>query len=170
LNPFTYVSGGVLRGERYDLRKATLLDLMRIAYQMAPENIAGGPDWLEFDRFDVAGRAPADTSPDAIRRMLQALLAERFHLVVHTEMRPMPAYVLSPGKGEPKLGESAGSGDADCRWATQPAGSTSVAFACRDISMATFAVRLRGAAGDYLKQPVVELFRAPLHRRRTGPR
>src|SRR5690349_19441043 len=97
LNPFSWVSGGVLRGERYDLRKATLLDLIQIAYQVAPENIAGGPNWLEFERFDIAGRAPAETSSETVRRMVQSLLVERFHLAVHTEMRPMPAYVLSLG-------------------------------------------------------------------------
>ncbi len=156
LNPFTWVSGGVLRGERYDLRKATLLDLIRIAYHVAPENIAGGPNWLEFDRFDIAGRAPAETSPEAVRRMVQSLLAERFHLAVHTEMRPMPAYVLSLGKGKPKLAEATGDGDAECNRASQPPGSSSITFVCRNISMTAFAARLRGAAGDYVKEPVID--------------
>ena len=160
LNPFTWVSGGVLRGERYDLRKATLLDLIRIAYQVAPENIVGGPNWLEFDRFDIAGRAPAETPPETVRRMVQSLLAERFRLAIHTEMRPMPAYVLSLGKGKPKLApklaQATGEGDAECRWASQPPGSASITFVCRNISMTAFAERLRGAAGDYVKEPIVD--------------
>jgi uncharacterized protein (TIGR03435 family) len=156
LNPFSWVSGGVLRGDRYDLRKATLLDLIQIAYQVAPENIVGGPNWLEFERFDIAGRAPAETSPETVRRMLQALLVERFHLAVHTEMRPMPAYVLSLGKGKPKLDQAAGDGDAECNWASQPPGSGSVTLVCRNMSMTAFAARFRGAAADYVKEPIVD--------------
>src|SRR6185437_756058 len=63
LNPYTYVSGGVLRGDRYDLRKATMLDLIQIAYNVDPDTVLGGPNWLEFDRFDIAANAPAGTSP-----------------------------------------------------------------------------------------------------------
>ncbi|MBZ5578618.1 MAG: TIGR03435 family protein [Acidobacteriia bacterium] len=156
LNSFTYVSGGLLRGDHYDLRKATLFDLIRMAYPVAPENIVGGPNWLEFDRFDIAARAPAESSPETVRRMLQALLAERFHLAVHTEMRPIPAYVLSLGKTKPKLTESAGEGDAECQWVREPSGAALVTYTCRNISMATFASRLRTAAGDYLKEPVID--------------
>ena len=156
LNPFTYASGGFLRGTRYDLHKATLLDLIRIAYQVATENIDGGPNWLEFDRFDVAGRAPSDSSPEALRRMLQALLAERFHLVVHSDTRPRPAYVLTMGKARPKLNESAETGDAECQMAGANNAAPLVTFSCRHTSMASLAVRLRISAGDYLKEPVID--------------
>jgi uncharacterized protein (TIGR03435 family) len=152
LNSFTYVSGGLLRGDRYDLRKATLFDLIRLAYQVVPENIVEGPNWLEFDRFDIAARAPLESSPETVRRMLQALLAERFHLAVHNEMRPMPAYVLSLGKTKPKLTASAGEGDPECQWVREAL----VTYTCRNMSMATFASRLRSVAGDYLKEPVMD--------------
>ena len=155
LNSFTYVSGGLLRGDRFDLRKATLFDLVGIAYQVAPENIVAGPDWLEFDRFDIAARAPANSSPETVRKMLQALLADRFQLVVHNEMRPMPAYALSLGKNKPRLIESTDGGDAECGWEQEPAGSIFVTYACRNIDMGTFAARLRSAAGDYLKEPLI---------------
>jgi uncharacterized protein (TIGR03435 family) len=35
--------------------------------------------------------------------MLQRLLADRFHLVVHRESRELPVYSLVPGTGKPKL-------------------------------------------------------------------
>ena len=35
--------------------------------------------------------------------MLQALLAERFKLVIHREMKEMPVYALVVAKGGPKL-------------------------------------------------------------------
>ncbi|HTA47014.1 MAG TPA: TIGR03435 family protein [Bryobacteraceae bacterium] len=156
MNPFTLVSGGVLRGDRYDLRKASMLDLIRIAYAVPPETVVGGPNWLEFDRFDIAAKAPAQSSPETVRRMLQSLLVERFHLAVHNDMRPMPAWVLSMGKTKPKLAESSGAGDSDCQWVQQPAGSVVNAYSCRNLSMAVFAARLQGMGWEYLKEPVVD--------------
>ena len=38
--------------------------------------------------------------------MLQALLAERFHLAIHHELREQPVYALILGKGSPKLHET----------------------------------------------------------------
>jgi len=156
LNPFTYASGGFLRGNRYDLHKATLLDLISIAYQIAPENVAGGPNWLEFERFDVAGRAPADSSPETLRRMLQSLLADRFHLSAHHDTRPMRAYVLALGKAKPKLSEATATGDAECRLVNASEGAPVMTFSCRNTSMASLATRLRISAGDYLKEQVID--------------
>jgi hypothetical protein len=44
-NPYTYMSGGLLRAERYDLRKATMLDLISTAYNVDPKYVMGGPNW-----------------------------------------------------------------------------------------------------------------------------
>jgi uncharacterized protein (TIGR03435 family) len=156
MNPFTLVSGGVLRGNRYDLRKATMLDLIRLAWKVPAETIIGGPNWLEFDRFDIAAKAPAQSSPETVRLMLRSLLAERFHLAVHTDTRAMPAYVLSIGKQKPKLTESSGAGEADCKYLQQPAGSAVSVYSCRNMSMAAFAPRLRNMASEYLKEPVID--------------
>jgi hypothetical protein len=69
-NPFTVISGGVLRGERYESSKASVLDMIRIAWDVDPDIVSGGPDWLEFDRFDIAAKAPAGTPPSTVRLML----------------------------------------------------------------------------------------------------
>src|SRR5262245_55152607 len=42
-----------IMGERYELRNATMVDLIRTAYGVNPEQVVGGPPWLEFDRFDI---------------------------------------------------------------------------------------------------------------------
>lgn len=156
MNPFTFVSGGMLRGDRYDLHKATMLDLIRIAYQVAPETVLGGPDWLEFDRFDVTARAPARSSPETVRRMLQSLLADRFHLAINRDTRPMPAWFLSKGKMSPKLTQSDGAGESGCKYVQQSPASAIDAYSCRNMSMAAFALRLRSMGGDYLKEPVID--------------
>lgn len=156
MNRYTLVSGGVLRGTRYDLRKATMLDMIRIAYNVDPDTVAGGPNWLEFDRFDIAAKAAAGSSPAQVRMMLQALLTDRFKLVLKHETRPMPAFALSIGKGKPKLTESNGGENADCVGRPQPTTSIFIDVACRNMTMKEFATRLRGMAGDYLTEPVVD--------------
>src|SRR5688500_20207085 len=74
--------GGVLRGTRYELRNAHMVDLIRTAYNVQPEKISGGPSWIEWNRFDIAALAPENTPPERLREMLKTILAERFKLVV----------------------------------------------------------------------------------------
>ncbi len=97
-----------------------------------------------------------NTSPQALRLMLQALLAERFHLVVHPDQKPMPAFVLTVGNGKPKLKESENSGPAGCQRQPQAAVAGAIPATCHGTTMETFASLLGGAAGDYLNNPVVD--------------
>ena len=152
-NPYTFLSGGVLRGGRYDLRKATMLDLIRIAYGVDPDKVVGGPSWLELDRFDADAKAASSTPPETINLMLQALLADRFKLVLHKDTRPLPAFALTMGKAKPKLKEADGSAESRCQSQPQPDYSM---YACRNMTMEAFAQTLRGLAGDYLTTPVVD--------------
>ena len=115
-------SGGVLHDGRYEVRQATMVDLIRLAYGVDSDKVQGGPNWLETDRFDVIAKAPASTSPDTVKLMLQALLADRFKLVVHNDTKPMPGFVLSLGKGKPKLKEAADSEQPGCSPPPQPPG------------------------------------------------
>lgn len=156
MNPYTFISGGVLRGARYDLRKATMLDLIRIAYNVNPEMVVGGPNWLEFDRFDIAAKAPLNTPPETLRLMLQSLLAERFGLVMHRDTRLVPAYVLEVEKGKAKLTQANGTANPDCQYLAQLAGATFTASACRNMTMKAFADWLHLVAEDYLAEPVVD--------------
>ena len=101
--------GGVLREGRYVNRDATMLNLIEAAYGVSEDAIAGGPSWLNSDLFDVIAKVPDGTTPATANLMLQALLADRFGLVIRKETRPVPRYVLSVGKGGSKL--KPGSGD-----------------------------------------------------------
>jgi uncharacterized protein (TIGR03435 family) len=154
-NPQTFRSGGFLRGERYDLRKATMMDIIRLAYGFDPDAVFGGPDWLEFDRFDIAAKAPPTSSPQELSRMLQSLLTERFKLSFHRDVRPMPAYILRAGKNS-KLKPAEGPGDAECKYQRQPDSSPYTVYSCRNLTMAGFSEQLRGLAGDYLTAPVID--------------
>jgi uncharacterized protein (TIGR03435 family) len=106
---FAQNNGGLIRDGRYVNRDATLLNLIEAAYGVAEDTVAGGPSWLDTDIYDVIAKAPDGTTQAAAKLMLQALLAERFGLVVRNEKRPMPRYVLSVGKGGSKLKPASGS-------------------------------------------------------------
>lgn len=68
--------------------------LIRTAYGLQERQLVGGPDWADRDLYEIAARAEGSPSPDTMRRMLRALLAERFLLRVRTENREMPIYAL----------------------------------------------------------------------------
>lgn len=108
-------NGGLIREGRYVNREATMLNLIEAAYDVTEDTVAGGPNWLDTDLYDVIAKVPGDTTPAAAKLMLQALLAERFGLVVRKDTRPMPLYVLSIGKGGSKLKRAAASSDSGCR-------------------------------------------------------
>ena len=125
-----FMTGGLGRGGRYQLRQATMVDLIKTAYGINADNVLGGPAWLESDRFDVFAQAPPNTS-DAIPGMLQALLADRFGLVLHKDTKPLPAFVLSVGKGKPNLKEAVeGAGAPDARRNSRRARRRRAQFRC----------------------------------------
>jgi uncharacterized protein (TIGR03435 family) len=64
------------------------------------------PKWAFTDRFDIQARAAGNPSKDQMRLMMQALLADRFKLAIHREMRQLPVFGLvlaKPGKMGPQL-------------------------------------------------------------------
>src|SRR3569623_206779 len=60
------MQGGYLNGGRYEIRRATMLDLVRLAYGVDADKITGGPSWLDYDRFEVVAKAQAGTRPAAL--------------------------------------------------------------------------------------------------------
>ena len=152
------VRGPFYTSGRYEVRFATMLDLIRIAYAVDPETVSGGPNWLELDRFDVFARAPEASNAETRRLMLQSLLAERFRLTVHNENRPMPAYGLTTKS--PRFKEASGEGESGCKFSVEnppPAGGGPpqllvLVYACRNTTMLSFAQSLLNApaAAQYL--------------------
>ena len=79
-----------------------LKDCIRVAYRVKDFQVVG-PDWIGSTRFDIVAKLPAGASEEQIPEMLQALLAERFKLVVHHETKEHAIYALVVGKGGAKL-------------------------------------------------------------------
>lgn len=127
-------------GGRFNAINMTLWQLLSIAYPVDGRfrdeiQLTGGPAWVKSDRFDIVAKAegsptldtnkPGTTATDTdrtaverIRVMLRRLLAERFTLRVHNEMRELPTYELVLGRRDgsfgPDLRRSAGDCARDC--------------------------------------------------------
>jgi uncharacterized protein (TIGR03435 family) len=158
--------GGVLRAGKYVNRDATMLNLISAAYGVSEDGIAGGPGWVSSDVFDVVAKVPEGTKMAAANQMLQALLAERFHLVVKNENAPQPRYVLTVGKGS-KLKPADGSANPGCRpkqqpggpgpgTASNPASIPNIQVVCQNLTAQGIADNLRQMAGGYFDHDVVD--------------
>ncbi len=157
--------GGVVRDGRYINRDATMLNLIKEAYSVSEDVIAGGPNWLEADLFDVIAKVPNATTPASANLMLQALLADRFALVVRHETHPVPRYVLSVGKGGSKLKPAGGSDDSGCKLKSGGGGNVTpgdlasvpnITVACHNLTAAQIADNLHQMAGGYLDHDLID--------------
>jgi uncharacterized protein (TIGR03435 family) len=80
----------------------------------ATDRISGVPGWVRSEWFEIQAIIPAGSTnytrlqvvngeAPKLQMMIQTLLADRFKLAVHHEMKEMPVYVLTLGKGGPKF-------------------------------------------------------------------
>jgi len=102
---------------RFSATGATLQMLIHAAYQVQDFQITGAPSWVKSDKYDIEAKMEGTVaeelqklSPDQreieTRRMLQALLADRFQLKLHLQTKELPAYALVVAKGGSKLHEA----------------------------------------------------------------
>ena len=99
----------------FKAQNMNLIMLMRWAFEIPETRILGEPGWSKSAMFNIDAEASgsvdaqlhnltSDAGRQQKEKMVQALLAERFKLVTHTETRELPIYVLVVAKGGPKLG------------------------------------------------------------------
>jgi uncharacterized protein (TIGR03435 family) len=113
LNPMAIQSGKMrigmkVDGAMVDIQSFSLADLIRTAYEVKDYQVSG-PDLgsaLSAERFNIQAKIPDGATEKQVPQMLQALLADRFKLVVHRENRDRPVYALVVGKGGPKMKEA----------------------------------------------------------------
>ena len=132
-----------LRSNRYEVKFATIPDLIHLAWGIDSAQILGGPSWLDLDRFDIFARVSAGTPPETLSLMLRTLLRDRFRLVIHNESRLIPAAALVARK-KLTLKPAAGSEDGRCRIEQQPSTPASaIRYVCRNVTMEAFAATLQ---------------------------
>jgi uncharacterized protein (TIGR03435 family) len=84
------MSLGALIVRAYGIREDQLI---------APEWVTNGNQY----GYTIAATIPAGTSREQFQLMLQDLLAERFHLVLHHQTKKFPGYELVVAPGGPKI-------------------------------------------------------------------
>ncbi len=94
---------------RLELPCFTLAALIRFAYgtfadgasvNPQPLHMEGGPSWMQSEYYSLSAKADGPARTEMLAGpMLQALLEERFRLKSHREMREMPVYAMTLGKG-----------------------------------------------------------------------
>ena len=97
------------------------------AYGVEDYEISGLPGWALAPRgehFDIEAKARGDEAPtsEQLRLMLQNMLADRFQLKLHREMRPLPVYALVVAGNGPQVREITKEAfDAQPRYGRMPA-------------------------------------------------
>jgi len=93
--------------DRFVVENATPRLLLQYAYQVNDSQIFGAPGWIDSEHYDIqAGTRKPEGDEQGTRRMLQALLADRFRLALHHEDKDLPIYVLVVDRGGHKLHQS----------------------------------------------------------------
>lgn len=98
----------------FSATESNLQMLLMEAYGVNPHQISGAPDWLNSERYDIEAKIDSATADELFKlnqnerrverqRMLQALLADRFRLMVHSEIKELPVFELVVAKGGPKF-------------------------------------------------------------------
>jgi uncharacterized protein (TIGR03435 family) len=107
--------GGALQPGRFVAQNLTVKTMIKLAHgrqgsapgsaiNLLDQQVEGGPEWLDVDKFDVVATAPGQTPPPQMRLMIQRMLADRFKLVGHWEQREMPVYLLTKSRPDGSLG------------------------------------------------------------------
>jgi uncharacterized protein (TIGR03435 family) len=88
-----------------NFKSMSLTEMLRYAYKVQTFQVSG-PEWLNAERFNIIAKMPPGATRDQIPQMVQALLADRFKMVLHRSTTEQAVYALVVMKGGPKLKES----------------------------------------------------------------
>lgn len=97
-----------IRGNRFATERATFVDVFKYAFNVHPDQVVGGPDWIRVQKFDILADPETEKRPtsDQMKALVQQLLIERFHLVMHQERKVLSVYALVKAADAPKLTKS----------------------------------------------------------------
>ena len=128
---------------RLAFHSMTLQIAIAIAFDHASTHISG-PDWLNDQCYNIDAKVEGDKqlSREDMQPLLQNLLQERFHLVLHHETKTLSGYALVVAKNSPRLHPS--KEDAEPHIYTLPDG---IDIRHAGVASLAFALTSQGAAG-----------------------
>jgi uncharacterized protein (TIGR03435 family) len=105
--------GVFVRGNTLDAEHVSLDDLVWFTYNLRGVQLSGGPAWAKSGilmysaLFQGMAKVSSDPPPlDQFRKMLQPVLAGRFHLQVHHVLKNLPTYNLVVAKAAPNSSQA----------------------------------------------------------------
>lgn len=112
---------------KFNAENISVITLINWAYEIPDTRILGAPGWARSTMFNIEAKSDpsvdqqmhnltSDAGRKQKEKMVQALLADRFKLAMHTETRQLPIYNLVVAKGGPKLGAFQESGSFVNTW------------------------------------------------------
>jgi uncharacterized protein (TIGR03435 family) len=173
-------------GDQVTIRALPLRFLIVFAWDLNlndDEVIVGAPKWLDTDSFDIVAKVASDAegktaqapspqapSPQAtapidqedLRRMLRALLTDRFKMQTHTEDRPIDAYTMVATN--PKLRKADPATRTRCAEGPGPDGkdprianpALNRLISCQNMTMAQIGEKFQELAAGYIHSPVLD--------------
>lgn len=104
----TNFMGRTIQGTQVNFTAVTARGLISDAYELRDVQLEGGPGWIRDTTYDIRARVAGDAAPPLgdVRKMMQALLTDRFQLKFHRVQREVPVYALVQAKGGSKLKEN----------------------------------------------------------------
>ncbi|HEY1744475.1 MAG TPA: TIGR03435 family protein [Granulicella sp.] len=102
------VAGTQIRGNRFATEGTTFVDVFKYAYNVHPDQVVSGPAWLRTEKFNILADPETEKRPssDQMKALVQQLLVERFHVVMHHEQKILSVYALVKTADTPKLTKS----------------------------------------------------------------
>ena len=158
-------------GGRFIATNISLRSLLRLAYGVDDEQIAGGPSWMNRDGFDVRAVAATELPPmngpfgagGALPELVKSLLTDRFGLMAHAEMREAEIYLLVVAREDRRLGDGLQRSAIDCaalfaqRRPDAPSPSCGMRIAPGSITLAGVPIaQLASALSAIVRRPVVD--------------
>ena len=89
--------------DRWEATGLTVRQMLRQALRVPDYQVAGGPDWVNSERYTILAKAPEGTPMNALPTMALNLLKDRFRLTLHTKTRQLPVYNLVVARSDGTL-------------------------------------------------------------------
>jgi uncharacterized protein (TIGR03435 family) len=136
---------------RFSVIHTSLSDLLKFSYGVQQRQIAGVPEWVNSESYDIFAEPGGEGEPSIKQwqSMVRKLMADRFQLKFHNEKRELTVYVLSVAKSGPKMTRSESDPSAPTGLGFGPPGN----FGATNATMADFAEAMGQGAVD---RPVVD--------------
>lgn len=154
----------------------TLRNLITMSLQVSPafgkDIVVGLPKSADETRWEINAKLPAtgEGAPNVVNgrplppplsiglEMLNHLLIDRFGLKTHREKREITVYVLTAGKGKPKMTAAKDTDRTDCKPAPNatPPMPGILMTGCTNTSMGELAENMQRMAPAYIDHPVVD--------------